>query len=61
MLDKAIEHGKEHRKPYTGAKAVAYPCRNHGWCCWCKGNRLWRFRDKKYDRKEIKTEIKLQA
>ena len=21
-LDKAIEHGKEHRKPYRGAKAV---------------------------------------
>ena len=29
-LDKAIEHGKEHRKPYRGAKAVDKTCRNHG-------------------------------
>ena len=26
-LDKAIEHGKEKRKPYKGAKAVACSCR----------------------------------
>lgn len=30
-LDKAILHGKEHRKPYS---------RNHGNCDWCKDNRL---------------------
>lgn len=29
-LEKAIEHGKEHRKPFKGAKAVAVGCRNHG-------------------------------
>ena len=40
-LDKAIEHGKEHRKPYTGAKAVDCTCRNHGSCDWCKENRLY--------------------
>ena len=34
-LDKAIEHGKEHRKPYTGAKAIDCTCRNHGSCDWC--------------------------
>ena len=39
-LDKAIEHGKEHRKQYTGAKAIDRTCRNHGSCEWCKGNRL---------------------
>ena len=39
-LDKAIKHGKEHRKPYRGAKAVDASCRNHGDCPWCKGNRL---------------------
>ena len=38
-LDKAIEHGKEHRKPYKGAKAVCSSCRNHGGCLWCEGNR----------------------
>ena len=39
-LEKAIEHGKEHRKPYRGSKAFDYSCRNHGDCPWCKENRL---------------------
>lgn len=43
-LEKAIEHKKEHRKPYKGAKAVDGSCRNHGGghhneCPWCAGNR----------------------
>ena len=38
-LEKAIEHGKEKRKPYKGAKAVDRSCRNHGSCEWCRGNR----------------------
>ena len=38
-LDKAIEHGKEKRKQYTGAKAVDCSCRNHGTCSWCLSNR----------------------
>ena len=38
-LDKAIEHGKEKRKQYIGAKAVDYSCRNHGTCSWCLSNR----------------------
>ena len=51
-LNKAIEHGKEKRKPYTKAKSVSYRCRNHGgkthkdrnpWQCeWCLGNRLYK-------------------
>ena len=41
MLDKAIRHGKEHRSPYCGAKAIARSCRNHGDCPYCKGNRLY--------------------
>lgn len=49
-LDKAIEHGKEHRKPYYGSKVFDRTCRNHGgngkhhsgWQCpWCKENRLF--------------------
>lgn len=40
-LDKAIEYGKEKRKPYKGAKAIACSCRNHGSCEWCKSNRLY--------------------
>lgn len=31
-LDKAIEHGKEHRKEYRGSKAIDKTCRNHGGC-----------------------------
>ena len=46
-LDKAIEHGKEHRKPYRGTKAIDPSCRNHGSCTVCKKNRLHKFRDKK--------------
>ena len=40
-LNKAIEHGKEHRKPYRGSKAIDSTCRNHGSCEWCEGNRLY--------------------
>lgn len=39
-LDKAILHGKEHRKPYIGGKSIDRTCRNHGNCDWCKDNRL---------------------
>lgn len=48
-LNKAIEHHKEHRKPYRGGKSVDKQCRNHGGCSWCKGNRLY-----KYDKKKEK-------
>ena len=49
-LDKAIEHGKEKRKPYTGAKLYFKSCRNHGSCPWCESNRKYKFRDKRpYD------------
>lgn len=41
-LEKAIEHHKEKRKPFKGAKAIDYSCRNHGSCEWCRGNRLHR-------------------
>ncbi len=40
-LNKAIEHGKERRRPYRGSKAVDYTCRNHGTCDWCKSNRMY--------------------
>ena len=38
-LDKSIQSGKSHRKPYRGVKAVDATCRNHGSCKWCEGNR----------------------
>lgn len=45
-LDKAIKHGKEHRKPYTGIKAISGTCRNHGLCLYCRSDRTHKFRDK---------------
>lgn len=38
-LEKAIKHGKEHRKKYYGAKAIDSTCRNHGSDNWAKSNR----------------------
>lgn len=38
-LDKAIEHKKEYRKPFTNSKAFDYSCRNHGSCPYCQNNR----------------------
>ena len=40
-LDKAIKHGKEHRNPYYGSKAIDKSCRNHGGCPCCEGNRKY--------------------
>lgn len=58
-LDKSIEHGKEKRKPYYGAKAIAKSCRNHGGgakyqCDWCLGNRMHknRVREAKHNSRE---------
>ena len=51
-LDKAIEHGKEKRKPYRGSKAIDCTCRNHGSCPWCKENRKHKFRDKHPEEKD---------
>lgn len=42
-LDKAIEHGKEKRKPYRRSKRFDRSCRNHGSCTWCMENRLHKF------------------
>lgn len=43
-LKKAIEHGKEHRKPYRRAKAVDSSCRNHGSCPQCFHNRTFKLK-----------------
>lgn len=53
-LEKAIEHHKERRRPYRGAKAVACSCRNHGGCPVCEGNRLHHDRrEEERTRKEL--------
>lgn len=46
-LDKAIKHGKEHRKEYHGAKAVDPSCRNHGNCGWCQESRMHKHKKKR--------------
>lgn len=38
-LLKAIEHGKEKRKHYRGAKAFDWSCTNHGSCKYCTQGR----------------------
>ena len=43
-LNKAIKSGKEHRKEYTGSKAIDKTCRNHGGCEWCKDNRTHKYK-----------------
>lgn len=42
-LNKAIEHGKEHRQSYRGSKAFDKTCRNHGGCSWCESNRKYKY------------------
>lgn len=41
MLDKAIKHGKEHRKPYYDSRRFDRSCCNHRSCSYCRGNRLY--------------------
>lgn len=39
---KAIQHGKENRRPWRGSKAFDPSCRNHKGCPWCaKGRRFF--------------------
>jgi hypothetical protein len=51
-LDKAIKHGKEHRKEYYGSKAIDKTCRNHGGCEWCEENRKHKYLVKEIAMKE---------
>ena len=51
-LDKAIEHGKEHRKEYHGSKAIDKTCRNHGGCEWFEENRKHKYLIKEIAMKE---------
>lgn len=39
-LEKAIEHYKEHRQHYRGAKRVSVSCRNNKGCPYCESNRM---------------------
>ncbi len=39
-LEKAIDSGKERRKPHRQSKVFDVTCRNHGSCPWCRRGRL---------------------
>ena len=54
-FDKAIEHNKEHRKPYRGSKAIDASCRCHGSCMYCLSNRMYRTNK---DKLKISVDIK---
>jgi hypothetical protein len=51
MLDKAIMHGKEYRKPFRKSKRFDRTCRCHGSCSYCRDNRLhsWNVRKQAAD------------
>lgn len=54
-LDKAIEHGKEHRKPYRNSGAFDRSCRPNGGCPYCESSRL---RYRIIDRELVDAEMK---
>lgn len=55
-LDKAIEHGKEKRKPYYGSGKVDKTCRNHGSCPYCAKGREYSSNKRKDKMKDMVSE-----
>lgn len=55
-LDKAIEHGKEKRKPYYGSGKVDTSCRNHGSCPYCAKGREYSSNKRKEKMKDMVSE-----
>jgi len=43
-MERAIEHGKEHRRRYYDSRRFDWSCKNHGSCPWCWGNRAYQRR-----------------
>ena len=39
-LDKSIQSGKEHRKPYYDSRRFDHSCRNNGDCEYCSKGRV---------------------
>lgn len=54
-LNKAIKHGKEHRKKYYGSGRFDKTCRPHGGCPYCERGRLH-----KHKRKDFSDEDKIE-
>ena len=51
-LEKAIQYGKEHRKPYYDSRRFDYTCRNNGKCSYCVRNRTFANRRKEHCARE---------
>lgn len=55
-FEKAIEHGKEKRKPYYGSKRIDTTCRNHGSCPYCAKGREYSSNKRKEKLKDMVSE-----
>ena len=55
-FEKAIEHGKEKRKPYYGSKRIDKTCRNHGSCPYCAKGREYSSNKRKEKLKDMVSE-----
>ena len=55
-FEKAIEHGKEKRKPYYGSKRIDTTCRNNGSCPYCAKGREYSSNKRKEKLKDMVSE-----
>jgi len=60
-LDKAIQHGKEHRAPYYDSRRIDTSCRHRGGCAWCESQRTFRNRRKLLRASEMQREASQTA
>jgi len=51
-LEKGIQHGKEHRKPYYKSGRFDPTCRPNGGCSYCENNRAHKNKKKEIDQKQ---------
>ena len=56
-LEKGIQHGKEHRKPYYKSGRFDPTCRPNGGCPYCENNRAHKNKKKELDQKQQLKEI----
>ena len=56
-LEKGIQHGKEHRKPYYKSGRYDPTCRPNGGCPYCENNRAHKNKKKELDHKQQLKEI----
>ena len=51
-LEKGIQHGKEHRKPYYKSGRYDPTCRPNGGCPYCENKRAHKNKKKELDQKQ---------